>query len=297
MSHDHHHGHSHQHDVKNIKIAFFLNLSFTIIELIGGVFVNSVAILSDAVHDLGDSLSLGLSWYFQKLSKKGRSKTFSYGYKRFSLLGAIINSIVLVVGSVFIIIETLPRLINPVQPDAKGMLYLAILGVVVNGAAAFKLKKGESLNEKVVSLHLLEDVLGWVAVLIASIVMMYVDIPILDPILSLFIAAFILFNVYKSLKESFKIILQASPNDLDENSIKTILSEIEGVCSAHDMHSWTMDGNYHVMTIHLVVKDETPVNQYTSVKNEARKILKAQKFNHITIEVESENEACELIDC
>jgi len=296
MSHQHH-GHHHHHDVKNIKIAFFLNLSFTIIELVGGVFVNSVAILSDAVHDLGDSLSLGLSWYFQKISKKGRSKTFSYGYKRFSLLGAIINSIVLVVGSIFIITETIPRLMNPVQPDAQGMLYLAILGVIVNGATVFRLQKGESLNEKVVSLHLLEDVLGWVAVLIASIVMLFIEIPILDPILSLFIAAFILFNVFKNLKESFKIILQANPLDLNETRIKDSLSKIEGVCDAHDMHSWTMDGSYHVMTIHLVVRDNIPINLYSKIKTDARKILKAQKFNHITIEVESESEVCELIDC
>lgn len=296
MSHNHTHGH-HHHDVKNIKVAFFLNLSFTIIELIGGIFVNSVAILSDAIHDLGDSLSLGLSWYLQNISKKGRTKSYSYGYKRFSLLGAIINSLVLTIGSIFVISETLPRLWNPVQPDTQGMLYLAILGIIVNGAAVFRLQKGDSLNEKVVSLHLLEDVLGWVAVLIASIVMMFVNIPILDPLLSLGISIFILFNVYKNLKQSFTIILQGNPNSLDEEMVKKKLTQIDGVCSAHDMHYWTMDGSYNVITIHIVVRDDISNMRQISIKNQARDFLRTQSMDHITIEIETESEICELEDC
>lgn len=155
----HHHQHHHS-DVKNIKVAFFLNVTFTIVEIIGGFFTNSIAILSDAVHDLGDSLSLGMAWYFQKKAKNGSDKLFSYGYKRFSLLGAIINSIVLIVGSIFILTEAIPRLFHPEQAEVKGMFLLAILGLIVNGAAVLRLKKGHSINEKVVSLHLLEDVLG-----------------------------------------------------------------------------------------------------------------------------------------
>jgi len=291
------HNHEHHHDIKNIKVAFFLNLSFTIIELIGGIFVNSVAILSDAIHDLGDSLSLGLSWYFQKLSKKGRSKTFSYGYKRFSLLGAIINSCVLLIGSIFIISETLPRLWNPVQPNAQGMLYLAIIGIVINGAAALRLQKGDSINEKVVSLHLLEDVLGWAAILVASIIMMYVHIPILDPLLSLAISVFILYNVYKNLKVSFKIILQGNPNNIDNKIIRDKLIQIEGICDVHDIHSWTMDGSYHILTAHLVVGDDLSIQQHTEIKKEARALLKAESMNHITIELEFESEVCELENC
>jgi len=198
----------HNHDVKNIKTAFLLNLGFTIFELIGGLFVNSVAILSDAIHDLGDSLSLGLSWYFQNLSHKGRTKTFSYGYKRFSVLSAIINSIVLLVGSIFILYETIPRLITPVQPNATGMLALSIIGIIVNGAAVLKTCKGKTANERAVSLHMMEDVLGWIAVFIGSVIMYFVHLPILDPILSILITGFILFNAFKNLGFSLKIILQ-----------------------------------------------------------------------------------------
>ena len=197
-------GHHHSHEQEkggNIKVAFFLNISFTIIEIIGGVLTNSVAILSDALHDLGDSLSLGLAWYFEKKSKKGRSKNFSFGYKRFSLLGALINAIVLIIGSIFILREAIPRIINPEPVDTKGMILLAILGIFVNGLAVLRLKKGTSLNEKVISLHLLGDVFGWIAVLIGAIAIYYFNSPIIDPILSFLIAGFILFNVYKNLNK------------------------------------------------------------------------------------------------
>ena len=291
------HQHSHEHDVGNIKVAFFLNLTFTVIELIGGLYVNSMAILSDAVHDLGDSLSLGLSWYFQKLSKKGRDKTFSYGYKRFSVLGAIINSIVLVVGSLLIIRETLPRLWNPVQPDAQGMLILSILGIIVNGAAVFKLKKGTSLNEKVVSLHLLEDVLGWAAVLVASVVMMFYSVPILDPLLSLLISGFILYNVFKNLKASFKIVLQAYPSKPDQKTLKQKILKLPKVKGIHDIHIWSMDGDYHVMSIHIVLERGVDVQELMSIKAKVREVVSQNAIDHVTIEMDCEEEECELEDC
>jgi len=166
-----HHIHRRLHEEGNISKAFFLNLSFTVVEIIGGLFTNSLAILSDALHDFGDSISLGLAWYFQRLSKKDRDQNFSYGYGRFSLLGALVNSVILTVGSVFILYKAIPGVLAPEEADSLGMIWLALLGVVVNTLAVATLKKGQSLNEKVVRLHLLEDVFGWVAVLIGAGVM------------------------------------------------------------------------------------------------------------------------------
>ena len=289
--------HDHHHDVSNIKVAFFLNACFTIIELIGGLYVNSVAIISDAIHDLGDSFSLGLSWYFQKLSHKGRTRTFSYGYRRFSLLSAIINSIVLLLGSVFILMETIPRLIEPEQPETKGMILLSILGVVVNGAAVLKTRKGKTANEKVVSLHLMEDVLGWIAVLMGSIVMNFWEIPILDPILSFGIAAYILLNVFKNLKGSLKIMLQSIPPDVNLMDLEKQLLQIDEVIKIHDMHTWSMDGEFHIMTVHLVLKDELSFSNRIVIKEKARMILEKGTINHATIELESEEEECEMVDC
>ena len=266
-------------------------------ELAGGIFTNSVAIISDALHDLGDSLTLGLAWYFQELSEKKRDKKYSFGYKRFSLLGAVINSIVLVIGSIFILNETIPRLFKPEVPNAHGMLILALFGVIVNGAAVFRLKKGSSINEKVVSLHLLEDVLGWAAVLIASIIMIFVYLPILDPILSVTITFFVLFNVFKNLKISFRIFLQAVPNDTNIELIKGKILNIAGVSGIHDIHIWTLDGEYNILTIHLVVKDVDNSLEIKKIKEQVKNLLRDLKIQHITIEIEAEGEDCDLKNC
>ena len=293
----HNHDHSHNQKEGNVKVAFFLNLSFTIIEVIGGLYTNSLAILSDALHDLGDSLSLGLSWYFQKLSKKGRTKKFSYGYKRFSLLGAIINSIVLVAGSIFILTKAIPELFNPGETNVQGMLYLAILGIAVNGAAVLKLRKGESLNEKVVSLHLLEDLLGWVAVLIGSIIMMYTDAPFIDPLLSVLISLFVLYNVYKNLRKSMLVILQGIPEDVSLEDIKEKLKDISEITDVHDNHVWSMDGEYNILTIHLRLDQDYKLSEQAKLKEKVRSQLKDESINHITIEFEGQDENCELEDC
>ena len=296
----HHHNHGHHHATGNIKVAFFLNLSFTIIELIGGFYTNSLAIMSDAVHDLGDSLSLGLSWYFQKVSNKKATTNFSYGFARFSLLGAIINSVVLTVGSIFIISEAIPRIISPEVSDAVGMMWFAILGIIVNGVAVLRLKRGTSINERVVALHLLEDVLGWVAVLIASIVMQFWDLPILDPILSLLIAAYVLFNVFKNIKESFIIILQGVPEKISTKEIETTLVALDEVEAMHDCHIWTLDGEFHVASLHVVLKDpsdNTP-EKSKEIKKKIRKLLHDRfSLEHITLELETAEEDCDYKEC
>ncbi|MDO5666094.1 MAG: cation diffusion facilitator family transporter, partial [Bacteroidia bacterium] len=282
-SHNHHH---HNEDVKNIKVAFFLNLLFTIIEFVGGFLTNSVAILSDAVHDLGDSFSLGLSWYFQKVAKRPRTKNYTYGYKRFSLLGAIINSVVLIVGSVLILMNAIPRLFNPQQPDVKGMLLLAVLGVIVNGAAVLRLRKGHSLNEKVVSLHLLEDVLGWLAVLLGAGIMYFVDAPFIDPLLSIAISAFILFNVYRNIRQSMRIILQASPDKVNVDEIEKIMLTVENIEGIHDLHVWSVDGEYNVLTVHVMLSESLAIEPLHCLKTEIRKKLLSLDIQHSTIEFE-----------
>lgn len=216
---------------KNIKLAFGINLLFSLLEFIGGFFINSVAIMSDAVHDLGDSLSLGLSWFLQKFSNKKVDQQFSFGYKRFSLLGALINSLVLIGGSVFIISKAVPLLFNPVHSNAQGMFWFAIVGVLLNGFAAFRLHKGNSINEGVISWHMIEDVLGWAAVLMVSIILLFKDIHILDPILSLAIALFILINVVRNLIKTMKILLEGVPNGVNIKEIQSKIERIQGVVS------------------------------------------------------------------
>lgn len=280
------------HGTGNIATAFFLNTAFAIIELIGGLFTNSMAILSDALHDFGDSLSLGTAWYFQRKSRQAGSIDYTYGYRRFSLLGAFINCIVLITGSVFIIKESVERLFKPETANAKGMLILAFIGIAVNGAAMLRLKKGSSINERVVSLHFLEDVLGWVAVLIGATIMLFVDVPVLDPILSLLIACFVLFNVYRNIKPAFRIILQGAPDTISRKEIEEMVLAEKEVVEMHDYHLWTMDGEHHILSLHIVVKDNMDLKLAEHLKERIKAKLKHLDIDHATIEVEYSPEHC-----
>ena len=296
MAHNHTHHHHHtlgENDKpRNIVVAFWLNTAFALLEIAGGFYTNSVAILSDAVHDLGDSLSLGFAYYFHKKSRQKSDDKFNYGYRRFSLLGAFINSVILIVSSVFIIRESIFRLTRPEQPDAKGMVVLAIIGIAVNVYALLRLHKGGSINEKVVALHFMEDVLGWIAVLLGSIVMMFADVPVLDPVLSILIAGYILFNVYSNLKTTFRILLQGRPESVNEEEIRKKILSIPGVKGVHDLHFWTLDGQFNVMTLHVVVAQDQSIDQRERIKNEVKHSLQHLEVQHATVEIESENNHC-----
>jgi len=302
-NHDHsehgHHpeaGHAHIHPVtNNLKVAFFLNLSFTIIEFIGGVLTNSMAILADAIHDLGDTFAIGSSLFLENYAQKGRSNTFSFGYKRFSPLSALINSIILLVGSIIIVYESVPRLLNPEPVASEGMLYLAILGVLMNGAAVLRLKKGgNSINQRTVMLHLMEDALGWVAVLIGSGVMLLTNWVIIDPILSIGIALFILWNATKNLRGVLRIFLQATPENVDIEKIRKTLTSLPGVVDIHDIHVWTMDGHYHILSVHLVLAEDKRLNELAELRAEVQRALTDYNIDHITIQFEVIGEKCVL---
>ena len=289
--HNHSHSHSHGKDDR-IGWTFFLNVSFTIIEFIGGWLTNSTAIMADAVHDLGDSLSIGFAWILSSFSDKEASDRFSYGYRRLTLFGALINSIVLVIGSVWVLFEAIPRLSNPEMPMAEGMLGLALLGVAVNGYAVFKLKAGKTLNEKVLTWHLLEDVLGWVAVLIVSIVLLFVDLPILDPLLSIGFTLFILFNVLKNLKTTLALFLQATPDEEVQNNIEKAIKAIPEINGIHHMHFWSLDGESHVLTAHLELAHNFEVDKLIRLKQQVAKELSSYNLSHTTIEFEFPQETC-----
>ncbi len=286
---EHHHHHS---SSDRLGLAFILNLAFTIIEFIGGALTNSMAIMADAVHDLGDTLAIGLGWTLDRVGKKEADDGFTYGYHRLSLLGALINGAILIIGSLWILTEALPRLINPQMPNAVGMIWLAILGVTVNGFAAYKLSGGKTLNEKVLNWHLLEDVLGWVAVLIVSIVLLFVEWPILDPILSIAFTLFILFNVLKRLGQTVRLFLQAAPDRRIAEQTRGELEALEHVAQVHHLHVWSLDGERHVLSAHLLL--DTPISRETQaeIKSAVKSALEQYDFSHTTIELEDSLETC-----
>jgi cobalt-zinc-cadmium efflux system protein len=298
MAHHHHHGHHHHsaHDEqgseRNMAWAFFLNLGFSLIELIGGLLFNSTAILADAVHDLGDSMAIGLAWWLQKFSARSADHRFTYGYRRFSLLGALINTVILTTASIWVLTQAVSRVQDPVMPDVTGMLWLAFLGITVNGYAAWRLRKGKSLNERALNWHLLEDVLGWVAILILAIVLHFVHWPILDPLLSIIFTAFILFNVLKLLFATAKVFFQGVPDaELRETILEKLqnLAEVQGV---HHLHFWSLDGERHVLTAHLLLRECLSVEAQVALKEEIAAQLTGYHLAHTTIEFEFPGESC-----
>lgn len=289
----HHHGHSHSHgSAGNLKVAFALNLAFTVIEVIGGILTNSVAILSDAVHDLGDSMSLGLAWYFQRLSQRGRTPQDTYGYRRYALLGGLITGLVLVLGLGFVLWSAVHRLLAPEPVNAPGMILLAVIGVIFNGAAVLRVKSGSSLTEKVVTWHLIEDVLGWVAVLVGAVIMTIWDVPVIDPLLSIGISIFIIWNVVRSLRQVFEVIIQKVPASFDVEAFERAVLKHPKVISMHDTHSWSVDGEIHVLTTHLVMQTDASREEMLDAKSHVRKLLDEDTFEHVTVDVELEGELC-----
>ena len=287
------HGHSHGKP-NNIRLAFFLNLAFTILEIIGGLLTNSVAIISDAIHDLGDSLSLGLAWFLENYAGRESDTKYSYGYRRFSLLGALINSSVLLVGSALILSRSVPRLFAPEPTDETGMLVLAVIGIVVNGIGMIRLRGDSSMNARVIGLHLLEDVLGWVAVLIVSIVLFFTDLYILDPLLSILITAWIVFNVVRNLRETLSVFLQRVPRDMDLADIIDRIRQVENVVDTHHTHIWSLDGEHHVLSTHIIVAPETTRQQVICVKGDIKTVLEEFHLDHLTLDIEYGDADCAM---
>lgn len=277
---------------KNILIAFILNLSFSIFEIIGGFFTGSVAIISDAVHDLGDATSIGISYFLEKKSKKQPDNIYTYGYARFSVMGSVITTLILLFGSIAVIYNAIVRIVNPVEINYNGMIIFAVVGAIVNFCAAYFTREGDSLNQKAVNLHMLEDVLGWVVVLVGAIIMRFTDISVIDPIMSIIVALFIFINAIKNLKEVLDLFLEKIPNNISIDEIKKHLMHIDGVIDIHHIHIWSMDGHNNYATMHIVADE----NSHT-IKDKIREELKEHGIGHATLEIENPDDHCHEVHC
>jgi len=279
---------------KKILIAFILNLAFSIFEFVGGIITGSVAITSDAVHDVGDAASIGASYFLEKKSKKAPNSKYTYGYKRFSVLGSIITTMILLVGSAFVIYNSVMRIINPSPINYDGMIIFAVIGTVVNLLAALFTREGDSLNQKAVNLHMLEDVLGWIVVLVGAIVMRFTDFSIIDPIMSIGVAIFILVNVIRNLREILDLFLEKTPDGVSIDELHEHVKEVDGVVDIHHVHVWSMDGYVNYATMHVVVNKDA---DFGKVKAEIKKELKEHDIDHATLELETKDEACKEKEC
>lgn len=291
-NHLHNHAHSHSHidtrgkSTKNIFIAFSLNISFAIFEIIGGIFTGSTAILSDAVHDFGDSISLGLSLLFQKLSNKNPTEKYTFGFKRLSVIGAIINIVVLLVGTIFVFTQAIERFVNPRDVIAEGMFFMAILGILVNGISVFRMKGTQKILDKTVVMHLMEDLLGWIAVFIVSIVMYFTKFYILDPILSLIICFIILKNIYGNIRSVIDIIMSSNPNIELYRNISKNISKLPDVLSVDKLNMWTQDGEDHIVSARVLVRENSDSDH---LLKEIKNMLEFEDIYQSTIEIARAN--------
>ena len=271
----------------NILIAFLLNLTFSIMEFIGGLITGSIAITSDSIHDLSDAFSIGISYFLESKSMKGPDKKHTYGYIRYSLIGSVITTVILLIGSFVVIYEALKRIVNPQIINYDGMIVFAIFGVLINSIASYVTREGDSLNQKAVNLHMLEDVLGWIVVLIGSIVMKYTNILVIDAILSIIVALFIFINAFKNLKTVIDIFLEVTPKDIDIERLRNKLLQVDDVVDIHHIHVRSIDGYNNILTMHVVVK-----KYCEDIKKNLRKELEKENIYHSTIELELSDELC-----
>jgi len=277
---------------RNILIAFILNLCFSVFELVGGLITGSIAIISDAMHDAGDAATIGISYFLERKSKGEPDEIYTYGYARYSVMGGFITTLILLISSVLVIINAVHRMIAPMQINYDGMIVFAIVGACVNLCAAFFTREGGSLNQKAVNLHMLEDVLGWVVVLVGAIVMRITDLAILDPIMSVGVSLFILGNAIKNLKDIFDLFLEKAPREIGVAQIKEHLEEIDGVLDVHHIHLWSMDGQKAYATMHIVADCEPH-----EMKKKIREELCGLGIGHVTIELETKDEHCHEKHC
>ena len=277
---------------KKIFFAFILNLVFSLAEFVGGILTGSVAIISDAVHDIGDAASIGIAFSLEKKSKKQPDETYTYGYARFSVVGSMITTLILMVGSVLVVFNAVRRIFNPVEIHYDGMLVFAVVGVIINLAAAIFTRHGGSLNQRSVSLHMLEDVLGWIVVLIGAVVMKLTDIRIIDPLMSIAVAAFIFYHALRNLNVAVGVFMEKAPKGVDMKKVKADLLKIKGVQDVHHIHIWSLDGANNYATLHAVIDGDAP-----SIKDALRRKLEEHKVGHVTLELEAPGEYCAETDC
>ena len=270
-----------------VWVAFFLNLSYAIVEFIAGGIFGSSAVLADSVHDLGDAIAIGISAFLETISNREEDRQYTLGYKRFSLLGALVTAVILITGSILVILENITKLFNPQPVNDEGILWLGIIAVSINLLASLVVRKGKTKNESILSLHFLEDTLGWLAVILMAIILRFTDWYILDPILSLVISIFILTKAIPRFWSALKIFLDAVPEGVD---IKQVMSDLEGldnVASLNQLNLWTMDGLEKNAIVHVCLKE---IEQMETCKEFIRNLLKDCGFQNITIEVDADLE-------
>ncbi len=268
---------------KSTTLAFWLNIIFSVIETVFGVLLGSSAVLADSVHDFGDACAIGISAYLERFSNRQADDHYSLGYKRFSLLGAMVTATILITGSAFVLLENAPKLFNPQPVDYNGMLVLGLVAIAINLLASRVVSQGHTKNEGILSLHFLEDILGWLAVIVVALVLQFTDWYILDPLLSLIISAFILSKAIPRFWSNLKIFLASVPEGINLAELRQSMESLDAVAKVCQINVWTMDGLDHCAIVHVV---PAPGYDSSTCKRSLRQALAAYRISQLTIEID-----------
>ncbi len=272
----------HEKASSNLLFVFFANLCFNIIVIVGGLLTNSMAIIADSMHDLSDTIAIGIAWILERISQKNPTDNYSYGYKRFSVIGALITSSFVITVSVFVIHEAIGRILSPVVPDGEGMLILAVIGIIFKGIAVLRLHGAETFNEKAISFHLLSDIFEWIAILILALLVIFFDVSFLDPFVSIAVSIWLLYNIGKTFLESWRVLIQKTPSNINVNQFKNEILNINHVLDIEDFHLWSLDGIDSVLTLKLHIDDSGDVCE---IKNNINNLSSKYHITHSTIEI------------
>ena len=289
MSHNHVHIHKHEVKGKNLLFSIVLNLIITVAQVIGGILSGSLALISDALHNFSDVLSLVFSYIANRLSKKKASLNQTFGYKRAELIAAFVNAMTLLVVAIYLIIEAAQRLSNPETIESNLVIWLSILGIVVNGLSAMMLKKDAShnLNMKSAYLHLFTDMMASVAVLVGGILMKYFQWYWVDSVMTMLIALYLIYVGIDLLKSSTKMLMLFTPDHIDIKELVREVHKIPGVNKLHHIHVWHLNDDELHLEAHLDCSEDIKMSEFNELLGEVEDVLFHQfHINHINIQPE-----------
>ena len=288
-NHDHHHDHTQGANKKALTISLILISSFMIVEVIGGVLTNSLALLSDAGHMLSDAVSLAVALAAFKMGEKVADSARTFGYRRFEILAAVFNGVTLIGIAVFIVAEAAGRFVNPPEIATTGMLVIAVLGLVVNIIVAKILMSGDThdnLNMKGALLHVFGDLLGSVAAIVAALSIMFFGWGFMDPLASVIVAVLIAVSGFRILRQSLNVLMEGVPENIDVDTVINTINNIEGVEDAHHLHVWSISSGMNALSVHIVVNGTLNVHETQKIIHRIEEQMKHENIEHVTVQVE-----------
>jgi len=289
--HKHHHGSNHGSDLKGrrLLITIALNLSITIAQVIGGTISNSLALISDALHNLGDTMAILLAYIANRVSKRKATEKNTFGYKRFEILAAFFNALLLISICLYLFVEAYQRLLDPQPVKGLIMLIVAIIGFLGNFISILLLKKnsGENLNIKAAYLHLLGDTLSSVAVIIGGVFMWLYEFYWIDPLITFIIGVYIIIHTWHVLAETFVILMQGTPPEIDLIEIKDRLQKINKVKDIHHVHVWRLNDTSLFFEAHVNIEEDFLISETDTIRAEIEHVLNREfNINHVTLQME-----------